>query len=131
MRHKIKANGLDWVVESAGTESYHIGEPPHHLSQKVAKLHGVDISAQRARKFTKDDLANYDKVYAMAADVLEEIKGIAGRGADLSNVELFLNESEPGANKSVPDPYYGPEPGYEHVYQLINNTCDVIVKKYK
>ena len=34
---KAKAAGLDWQVDSAGTANYHVGEAPHHLSQKVAK----------------------------------------------------------------------------------------------
>jgi protein-tyrosine phosphatase len=130
MQHKIKQHGLDWTVESAGTESYHIGEQPHRFSQKICQTNGIDISDQRARKFTADDLNKYDKIYAMATDVYDEIKRISGRQADLSNVELFLNELEPGSNASVPDPWYGEEDGYTTVYELINKTCDAIIKRY-
>ena len=77
LQHKAKEAGLSWQVESAGTESYHIGEPPHHLSQKVAKLNGIDICEQRARRFVKEDFSRYDKIYAMSADVLEEMKRMA------------------------------------------------------
>jgi protein-tyrosine phosphatase len=130
MQHKIKQHGLDWVVESAGTESYHIGERPHRFSQKICQENGIDISGQRARKFTADDLGKYDKIYAMATDVYDEIKRICGRNADLSNVSLFLNELEPGGNASVPDPWYGDEDGYIPVYDLINRACDAIIGRY-
>jgi len=130
MRHKVKQHGLNWDVESAGTESYHIGEAPHRFSQKVCKEHGIDISTQRAKKFTAASLAQYDKIYAMATDVYTEMKKIAGPGADMSHVDIFLNELGT-KNQSVPDPYYGTEEGYTPVYEMIDKTCDAIIKKYK
>jgi protein-tyrosine phosphatase len=30
----------------------------------------------------------------------------------------------------VPDPWYGPEPGFHEVFKMINEVCDVIIKKY-
>lgn len=131
LRHKAEAAGLPWVVESAGTESYHIGEAPHKLSIKVCKEHGVGIGNQRARKFTAEHLAQYDKIYAMADDVYKEMKQIAGKDADMGNVDLFLNELKPGTNLSVPDPWYGGEEDFKRAYKLIDATCDAIIEKYK
>ena len=130
MRHKVKQNGLDWDVESAGTESYHIGEAPHRFSQKICKEHGIDISGQRAKKFTAGSFSEFDKIYAMATDVYDEMRRIGGAGADMSNVALFLNELGV-KNGSVPDPYYGTEEGYKTVYEMIDKTCDAIIMKYK
>jgi protein-tyrosine phosphatase len=131
MRHKIKQHGLDWEVASAGTESYHIGSAPHKHSQKVCHTNGVDISTQRARQFCPADFEQYDKIYAMAEDIYDEIKRIGGRHADMTRVELFLNELEPGSNASVPDPWYGTGEGYLPVYELIDRACDAIINKYK
>lgn len=131
LKHKAKEHGLDWVIESAGTESYHVGEAPHKSSQKVCLAHGIDISHQRARKFTAADIHEYDKIYAFAADVFREIRRIAGAGADLENVDYFLNELNAGKNESVTDPWYGTEEGYLPIYQIIDKTCDEIIKRYK
>ncbi|OSZ81903.1 protein-tyrosine-phosphatase [Chitinophagaceae bacterium IBVUCB1] len=131
MQRKIETNGLDWKVDSAGTESYHIGEPPHRYSQKVCLANGIDISKQRARKFTKNDFDQFDKIYAMAADVYDEIKHIGGHGTDMGKVALFVNELHPDSNQSVPDPWYGDEDGYLPVYELIDQTCNAIIEKYK
>ena len=76
LEQKIKLAGLNWLVESAGTNSYHTNESPHQLSQKVALKNGIDISKQKARTFLKEDFTKYDKIYAMANDVLAEIKRI-------------------------------------------------------
>jgi protein-tyrosine phosphatase len=133
LRHKVKERGLDWVVDSAGTESYHVGEAPHKFSQNICKVHGIDISGQRARKFVAADFAKYDKIYAMAADVYDEIDGIGGRHADMSKVDYFLNELPDNTTKnaSVPDPYYGGESGFTEVYEMIDKICDAIIARFK
>ena len=130
LREKAKKAGLNWEIRSAGTNSYHTGETPHLLSQKVAKLNGVDISTQRARRFLHTDLADYDRIYAMAADVLYDMKAVAGQASDYSNVDLLLNMHNPGKNLDVPDPWSGPEKGYHDVYEMIDKACDAIIENY-
>jgi protein-tyrosine phosphatase len=131
LRHKIEQNGLDWTVESAGTNSYHTGEPPHKHSQKVCKLNGVDISAQRARRFRADDFEKYNKIYVMAEDVYDDVLHIAGNKVNKEKLDYFLHELEADSNGSVPDPWYGTEEGYAPVYELIERTCEAIINKYK
>lgn len=130
LKHKAKKAGLNWQIDSAGTNGYHVGEAPHPLSQKVARLNGIDICDQKARRFVKEDFDCYDKIYAMADDVIDDIRRIAGEKYDQAKADLFLNELHPGKNKSVPDPWYGTEPGYHEVYKLIDEACDAIVRKY-
>lgn len=130
LQHKLWQRGLDWLVDSAGTENYHIGEPPHPFSQKVAREHGIDISRQRARRFTVADFDRFDKIYAMASDVYNEIRWIGGKHAKMEKVDLFLNELYPGQDRSVPDPWYGPEKGYHEVFALLERCCDAMLKKY-
>lgn len=130
LRDKAFKAGLKWSIESAGTNNYHTGDTPHQLSQKVAKLNGIDISHQRARKFSADDFEVYDKIYALAADVVDEMRRLSKNRFDASKVDLLLNELHPGEDKDVPDPYYGTEPGYHKVYDLIDKACDAIIEKY-
>ena len=130
LQDKARKAGLNWSVESAGTNGYHTGEVPHPLSQKVARINGVDISKQRSRKFAAEDFDRFDKIYAMSDDVIDEMRRIARNNFDEKKVELLLNELFPGQNVDVPDPWYGPEPGYHEVYKMIDEACDVIIKKY-
>lgn len=129
LKHKAAKAGLDWTIESAGTNGYHVGEAPHRLSQKVAKLNGIDICEQRARRFSATDFEKYDKIYAMSSDVIDEMKGIAGKKFDAGKVDLLMNELHPGKDQDVPDPWYGPEPGYHDVYKMIDQACDKIINK--
>jgi protein-tyrosine phosphatase len=130
LQQKVTAAGLNWVIESAGTNGYHIGEPPHRLSQKVALQHDIDISRQRARDFVKEDFERYDKIYAMAADVVDDMQRIAGKKFDAGKTDLLLNELYPGQQRDVPDPWYGPEPGYHEVFELIDKACNRIMEQY-
>ncbi len=129
LQHKANKAGLNWMIESAGTNHYHTGEPPHKFSQKVAKLNGIDICDQRARRFVAEDFYDYDKIYALADDVLEDIKDIAGQNFNPSKVDLLMNELFPGEDRSVPDPWYGTEPGYHEVYKLLDAVCEKIIEK--
>jgi protein-tyrosine phosphatase len=129
LQEKAFKAGLIWTVESAGTNHYHTGESPHPLSQKVAKLNGIDISHQRARRFKADDFDCYDRIYALAGDVMEEIKRMARQKFDPKKADLLMNALYPGKDMDVPDPWYGPEPGYHEVYKLIDAACDAIIEE--
>ncbi|HTO14958.1 MAG TPA: low molecular weight protein-tyrosine-phosphatase [Edaphocola sp.] len=131
MEKLIKKNYLSWKVASAGTNSYHIGSPPHEYSINICNKNNVDIKHQRARRFQLSDLKEYDKIYAMAEDVLTDIKHISGSDFDGEKVTLFLNELFPNSNRSVTDPWYGEEDGYAEVYDIIERTCERIVEKYR
>jgi protein-tyrosine phosphatase len=130
MQDKIRKAGLDWQVDSAGTGNYHIGEAPHHLSQKVAKLNGVDICSQCARQFVKEDMQRFDKIYVMDGDNYNEVKRISGNAFDPSKVDFLLNAATPGMNRGVPDPWYGKEDGYHKVYKMLEEACEAVIQHY-
>jgi len=130
LQQKAIQAGLDWQVDSAGTNGYHTGEPPHQLSIKVAKQNGIDISTQRSRRFIAADLEHYDIIYAMAADVLDDMRRIGKNNFASKKVSLFLEETFPGEERDVPDPWSGPEIHYHEVFEIISNNCDNIIKNH-
>jgi protein-tyrosine phosphatase len=128
MKQQIKILGLNWNVDSAGTNGLHLGEAPHRYSQAVCLEHQIDISDQRARAFVINDINEFDLIYAMAPDVLADIKKVLnGR---LEKVKLFLDENPDTTLKAVPDPWYGDKDGYLPVYQLIEQTCNYILQNH-
>jgi len=130
LAEKALRAGLNWQVESAGTNGFHTDEAPHRLSQAVAKKYGLDISKQKSRKFSREDFEKFDRIYAMADEVLPEIKFIAGRYFDADKVDLLMNELYPGSNRNIPDPWYGAIDGYHKVYELIDAACDALIDNY-
>lgn len=130
LQHKANNAGLNWKVDSAGTGSWHVGDPPHKLSQKVAKLNGIDITHLRGRQFRGQDMIEFDRVYFMDEDNYLDARSIAGQLWMDEKADLLLNEIYPGRNKPVPDPYYGGEDGYHDVFDMISKACDAIIAKY-
>ncbi len=130
LQHKAWQHNLQWTVESAGTAAYHTGEPPHKLSQKVAKINGVDISKQKAQKFKKEDIHNFDLIFVMDKENYKDVKRICGNYFVATKVNLLMNELYPNNDLEVPDLWYGTEPGYHEVYEMIEKACNKIIEKY-
>ena len=130
LKDKLEKAGLNWEVDSAGTNRYHTGDAPHRLSQKVARMHGIDISKLKARTIVPEDFDRFDKIYAMAHDVVLDMKSVVGKKFNGNKVELLMNEIFPGENIDVPDPYYGGEDGFHEVYKMMEDACEALVKKY-
>jgi protein-tyrosine phosphatase len=126
---KSKVFSFKTFVDSAGTGAYHIGKKPDPRSISIASINGLDITGQRARKFTVEDFDSFDLIYAMDNSNYHNIIDLARNDEDKSKVKLILNEVFPGENLDVPDPYYGGEFGFKNVYKMLDEACDVISKK--
>jgi protein-tyrosine phosphatase len=127
LEHKVKLHRLDWQVDSAGTGSWHAGEPPDIRSQEVARAHGIDISAQRARPVRSTDWTDYELVYCMDSHNYSTLMALAQNEKERAKIKLILNEIAPPTNAQVPDPYHGGSDGFEQVYQLLDRACDAII----
>jgi len=126
LRSKLSNN---FIVDSAGTGGWHAGELPDRRSIEIANKNGLDITNQRARKFTKNDFTDFDIIYAMDNSNLKDILQLAPDENAKSKVHLILNELYPNENKDVPDPYYGQNDGFEKVYNMLDKACSNIAKK--
>ncbi len=131
MRLKIEQYELAATVDSAGTSNYHEGEHPDKRSILNGKKHNVDISQLVSRPFTIADFEQFDVIYAMDSENMKNIIRLARNENDKAKVKLILNEIYPATNKAVPDPYFGGEGGFENVFNLLDEACEVIAKKIK
>src|SRR5688500_7834485 len=129
MKSKIEKYGLPWTVDSAGTSSWHAGECPDDRAIAIAKKYGVDISCQKARQFSPYDFEKFDRIYAMDASNYRDILRLALTDEEKQKVGMILNESNPGGNKQVPDPYWN-DNGFDEVFKMLDEACEAIVKKY-
>lgn len=125
---KSKTNSQIVFVDSAGTAGYHIGNNPDKRSVSVAKKYGIDISSQRCRKFSHIDFAQFDIIYAMDLSNYHDIIALTDDKNEIEKVKLLLEEGSSSV-REVPDPYYGGADGFEEVYKLINQACNMIANK--
>ena len=124
---KSKSNNI--IVDSAGTAGYHVGSRPDQRSIEIGLKNNIDITNQRARQFTSNDFDDFDKIYAMDNDNYSKIISLATNQDQIDKVDLILNEVYPNQFKSVPDPYYGGEKGFENIYNLLEKACEKIALK--
>lgn len=126
---KSKLSEYNYFVDSAGTSNYHIGEKPDTRSIQIAKQYGLDISKQKGRQFTVEDFDRFDYIYAMDNSNYKNIIRLARNNNDLEKVNLILNESQPGLNLDVPDPYYGGDSGFDTVFKMLDLACNTIAEE--
>ena len=126
---KSKIFSFKVFVDSAGTGAYHVGEKPDKRSIAIANTNGIDISNQKARKFTVEDFDLFDIIYVMDNSNYKNVISLARNTQDSAKVRLILNEVFPSENLDVPDPYYGGEFGFKNVYNMLNEACDIVAKK--
>lgn len=124
-----KVDSGEVEVDSAGTAAYHVGELPDPRSIATARDHGIDLTSQRARQFVTEDFDRFDHIFVMDRSNEQNVLRLARNASDEEKVHLILNETYPGENREVPDPYYGGDQGFEHVYQLLNDASDRIVER--
>lgn len=129
LRHKAAEKGLDIITDSAGTSAFHVGESPDHRMILTASKNGIDISDLSARQFVSADYQNFDLIYAMDESNYENMIRLANNDSDREKVRLILNESAPGSNAEVPDPYYGGDQGFQHVIDLLDVAVDKVIER--
>lgn len=129
LRHKVKERNLPWVVDSAGTASYHIGSPPDLRMVKTASKHGVDIGFLRARQFTSEDFNAFDRILVMDKSNYVNVLNLASYQEDKNKVMFLMDYLHPSQQKEVPDPYYGVQEDFDVVYKLVDEATDAILIK--
>jgi len=126
---KSKVDSDKVTVDSAGTANYHIGKGPDKRSIATAARYKIDITDQRARQFTAEDFDKFDYIFAMDRSNYNDIVSLAKNTSDKAKVTLMLEVLNNPQAIEVPDPYYGGDSGFEHVFQLLDQATDLVVKK--
>ena len=125
-RQLVEDAGLEdeFTIASAGTESYHIGDPPDARAVRMASKYGVSLAGQKARHLSAKDYAAFDYIFAMDNGHFTIINTRAPRNAH-AKIAMFLESGE------VPDPWYGGEADFEHVYKLVRDRCESLLEQIR
>jgi len=117
-----RTNKQDFLIDSAGTANYHQGAAPDHRSIAIAALHNIDISKQQARQLTPADIDAFDHILVMDEENLSNALALCTSAAQRDKIALITTASEVDALR-IPDPYYGGDDGFAHVYELLHDCC--------
>jgi protein-tyrosine phosphatase len=129
LRKKVKEQGLDVEVDSAGTIALHQGEAPDSRMVETARKNGTDISFLSARQFKVEDFDNFDYIFSMDFSNKKNILSLARNEEDRNKVHMLLGDLTDQEEVSVPDPYYGTQKDFDYVYDLVDQATDILIKK--
>ena len=118
--------GLEVEVDSAGTGSWHIGQPPHPESVAAGARAGLRIDG-RARRVTPADFERFDMILAMDRSNLRELTELAPSKAARAKVRLFRTYDPDSDEDEIPDPWGGPTEGYEDTITMVRAAAQGLV----
>lgn len=129
IRDRLREAGIEAETDSAGTASYHVGELPDNRAIAYMKENGHDITDLRGRQFKQSDFDAFDLIFAMDSSNYHNILDLARNQMDRDKVSMFLNLATPNQDQEVPDPYYGGDGGFQHVYELLSEATNGLINK--
>ena len=118
-RHEVEKAKLDKHIhiDSAGTGAWHAGEQPDPRAQEEARLNGIDMSYIRARKVSSTDFNEFHYLLAMDGANLRDLEDVCPPEYR-DRIHRFTRFAEGFDEEDVPDPYYGGDAGFAHVFAL-------------
>lgn len=130
LAEQVSRAGLDDRVEvvSAGTGSWHVGEPMDRRATMVLAAHGYDGSAHVGTQFEADWYDECDLVLAMDRTNHADLRDLAP-GGECARLRMF-RDFDPAATedaRDVPDPYFGGDAGFIAVLTTVERTAASIV----
>lgn len=121
----LNSQGLqdDFLVDSAGTGSWHVGKDADSRMRLAAKQRGIMITS-KARQIDINDFINFNYILAMDNSNFENIMKIKNRESqsNFSKVIKLQEFSSSFSEKEVPDPYFGGEEGFNYVLDILEDS---------
>lgn len=133
-REMVKKAGLQDKIEvdSAGTGSWHIGEPPDSRMIHHAKKRGYDLTDLEGRQLSHpEDYAKFDYILTMDNANLKHVQALDIKKVHHGKIKPLVSFCKIHDIKEVPDPYYKEEDGFEHVLDLIEDACEQLLEQIK
>ncbi len=118
------------VVDSAGMQSYHIGESPDPRSAALAATRGFPLDGQVARQVMTEDFETFDLLLGLDKGHVRQLERLAPPGVR-DKVVLFLEHAGVGRGREVPDPYYGSARDFELAFDLVLEGCEKLLAKVR
>ena len=129
-KQKIKDRDLEklFVVDSAGTGGWHVGNLADPRMRETALSRGIDLTS-RSRKIEESDLYEFDHILVMDNENLNAVKSLIkdNKNSVNSKIKLILSYSKNSQLDEVPDPYYGGQNGFDKVIDLLDDAIDGLI----
>jgi protein-tyrosine phosphatase len=116
----------DFEVDSAGTIGYHQGEQADPRMRAAASGRGYEL-ASRARRIELLDFDRFDLIVTMDEDNYREVEAL--NPGSKARVVRMIDYCEEHQVSEVPDPYYGGESGFHQVIDILEDSCENLLRR--
>lgn len=132
MNKIIKKAQLDNEIEcdSAGTIAFHEGEQADARMKRHALSRGYRLTSI-ARRFKDSDFEQFDYIIAMDRENYRDLISFDKENIFSKKIFLMTDFADNEKYDEVPDPYYGGPEGFETVLDILEVSCDGLLKKIK
>jgi protein-tyrosine phosphatase len=130
MNQLIKENHLSnrIMVDSAGIIGFHAGEKADSRMRQHAYQRGYNIT-HISRPISISDFDDFDLIISMDESVYDSLLDKAPSIQHESKVVRMTDFCQIHTDAThVPDPYYGGASGFEHVIDLLEDSCIGLLK---
>lgn len=127
LRHKIRERKLPIVVDSAGTGSWHVGEPPDGRMIAHAKDRGYDLTDLEARVFETKDFEEFDLILTMDDANFKHVTAMDRQNKFQHKVKKTTSFCKIHSVAQVPDPYHQGDDGFQLVLDILEDACDELI----
>jgi len=118
-----KGIGNQFIVDSAGTGSWHVGKKADSRMRFAAKQRNIDITSN-ARQIRKDDFCKFEYILVMDNSNFNNVIDLKNRvkGSDFAKILKIQDFSSTFNETEVPDPYFGGDAGFDHVLDILEDS---------
>ena len=124
-----KSIGNQFIVDSAGTGSWHIGKKADSRMRFAAKQRHINITSI-ARQIREDDFRKFKYILVMDNSNFNDVIDLKNRlkGSDFAKIFKIQDFSSMFNEKEVPDPYFGGDAGFDHVLDILEDSVSCFLE---
>ena len=118
-----------FIVDSAGTGSWHVGKKADSRMRFAAKQRNINITSN-ARQIREDDFSKFKYILVMDDSNFHNVINLKNRvkGSDFAKIIKIQDFSSHYTEKEVPDPYFGGDAGFEHVLDILEDSVSCFLE---
>ena len=130
LRQQVADNKLSNSIEvrSCGLGHWHVGQPPDLRMQEASLKRGLKLTSI-GQQFKLGFFDDYDYILAADQEVLTKLRENVKNDAQQKKLHLITEFSSNYAGMDVPDPYYSLDDGFELVLDMLQDSCEGLLRK--
>ena len=118
-----------FIVDSAGTGSWHIGKMADSRMRIAAEKRDINILS-RARQINSEDFEKFNYILAMDNSNFRNIQDLKNRTSltDFAVIKKIQNFRSVFNEQEVPDPYFGGDEGFDRVLDILEDSVSCFLE---